>query len=68
MFDALRLIFDGFAPTTLLASFFATVYVLLITLVAVVATFGRGQRGKNAYRVLKVLTRRKRDRSDDDAR
>lgn len=61
VFDALRLIFDGLAPTTLLASIVATVYVLLVTVVAIVATFGRGQRSKNAYRVLKVLTRRKPD-------
>lgn len=31
----------------------------LIALVATVATFGRGQRSDNAYRVLKILTRRK---------
>lgn len=31
----------------------------LVALVATVATFGRGQRSDNAYRVLKILTRRK---------
>jgi len=66
VFDALLLTFDEFAPTTMLASVVATVYVLLIALVTIVATFGRGERSKNAYRVLKVLTRRKQDRSDDD--
>lgn len=58
--DLLPLI-DGFAPTSLLAASLALAYFCLVALVASVATFAHGERSKNAYRVLKVLTHRKPD-------
>lgn len=58
--DLLPLI-DGFAPTSLLAVSLAVAYFCLVALVASVATFAHAERSKNAYRVLKLLTRRKPD-------
>lgn len=52
---------DGFAPTSWLAALLAVGYFCLIALMAIVAAFARGERRENAYRVLKVLTRRKPD-------
>lgn len=51
----------GLGPTSLLAAILASAYFCLIAIMALVAAFAHGERSDSAFRVLKVLTRRKPD-------
>jgi hypothetical protein len=55
----LQPLIEGLTPASLFGLATASFYVALIAMVSCVAIFSRGERSKNAIRVLKVLTRRK---------
>lgn len=62
MFDDLLQLLDSALRAAPLAIAVIGANFCLRALLVLVATFGRGEHGKSAYRVLKVLSRRKRPR------
>lgn len=61
MQNVLQVVTVLFAHTMVVTAVTALVYLILTVIVALVATFSHGERSDNAYRVLKVLLKRRND-------
>ncbi|MCT1364037.1 MULTISPECIES: hypothetical protein [unclassified Microbacterium] len=62
MSDYLSQLLDAAPPASVVALVAVSAHYCLKVLLAIMATFGRGERRKNAERVLKLLVRPKRPR------